>query len=95
MSFQKKSKSTSTTHFPAPTREEYFEFISNFTVLDVTEEVVDVFGRVRAYLRQKNELVENFDVLIAATCITHDLTVVTYNDKHFSRIPGLKTLVVR
>lgn len=27
MSFQKKSKSTSTTHFPAPTREEYFEFL--------------------------------------------------------------------
>jgi tRNA(fMet)-specific endonuclease VapC len=30
------------------------------------------------------------DLLIAATAITHDLTVVTHNVKHFADVPGLR-----
>jgi tRNA(fMet)-specific endonuclease VapC len=32
----------------------------------------------------------SFDRLIAAHALSHDLTVVTHNDKHFADVPGLK-----
>ena len=32
---------------------------------------------------------DNFDVLIAATAITHEFTLVTNNSKHFVRFEGL------
>jgi tRNA(fMet)-specific endonuclease VapC len=35
-------------------------------------------------------LIPDFDILIAATAIHHDLTLVTRNQKHLARIPGLK-----
>ena len=34
-------------------------------------------------------MIDDFDILIAATAIKHGLTVVTDNLKHFSRIDGL------
>jgi tRNA(fMet)-specific endonuclease VapC len=30
------------------------------------------------------------DLLIAATALEHDLTLVTRNQRHFARIPGLQ-----
>lgn len=41
-------------------------------------------------LRRNNKLVEFRDLFIAATALFHDLTLVTLNQKHFTRIPGLK-----
>lgn len=32
----------------------------------------------------------SFDRLIAAHALSHDLTVVTHNEKHFANVPGLK-----
>jgi tRNA(fMet)-specific endonuclease VapC len=32
----------------------------------------------------------SFDRLIAAHALSHDLTVVTHNEKHFADVPGLK-----
>lgn len=39
--------------------------------------------------RKKGELIEDADLLIAATCIVNDLVLITNNRKHFSRIEGL------
>ena len=64
-----------------------------FTSLDdiygVSLEIAQEFGKLRASLKQKGTIIEDLDLLIAATCITYDLTLVTDNKKHFSHAPGL------
>jgi tRNA(fMet)-specific endonuclease VapC len=49
----------------------------------------EVFGGVRADLRRQGKLIPDLDLLIAATALRHNLTVVN-RDEHFRRIPGLK-----
>ena len=34
-----------------------------------------------------------FDALIAATALEHDVTLYTFNRKHFGAVPGLKVIV--
>ena len=48
------------------------------------------FGRVRADLRRQGISVDNMDLLIGATALVYDLTVVTHNTRHFQQIPGLR-----
>jgi len=48
------------------------------------------FAEICAYLRRRGELISDFDILIGATAVFHDLTVLTYNTRHFTRIPDLK-----
>lgn len=76
---------------PKATHEAVDAFRSEFnvTILDVTEKIVMQYARIKALLSQRGALIEDFDLLIAATAIEHDLTLVTANKKHFSRIRGL------
>lgn len=43
-------------------------------------------------LRTRNQMIEFRDIFIAATCLVHDLPIVTLNKKHFKRIDDLKIL---
>lgn len=58
--------------------------------LELSNEILDVAARHYAILRKKGQLVEDADLFIAATCLVHGLVLVTNNEKHFSRIDGLK-----
>jgi tRNA(fMet)-specific endonuclease VapC len=40
-------------------------------------------------LKPKAKIMGGFDILIAATCLANDLTLLTNNFKHFERIEGL------
>lgn len=68
------------------------------TVLDAVEtvpvdkKVAEIFAAKRHELRKQRNLIDNMDLLIAATAIVHGLTLATRNKKHFSRIEGLKIL---
>ena len=33
--------------------------------------------------------IDDFDLLIGASALTHNMTLVTHNAKHFARIPNL------
>ena len=63
------------------------------TVLDISN-VFDEYAQIRCALkRQKKTLdkeIGNFDILIGATALHYDLTVVTDNVKHFESMPGVK-----
>jgi tRNA(fMet)-specific endonuclease VapC len=48
------------------------------------------FAQLRGQLRQTGQIIGDFDILIAATALHYDLTLMTHNRKHFSRIPLLK-----
>ena len=64
-------------------------FISDKALLPVTEDICRRFGRHRTDLRRHNQLIGDLDLLIAATCLHHELTLLTTNPRHFERIPDL------
>ncbi len=53
-------------------------------------EVSARFGAVKASLWQRGEVIEDFDIAIAAHALTDDALLVTSNTKHFRRIKGLR-----
>lgn len=54
-----------------------------------TEEVSDAFGRIKAMLAKRGELIEDLDLAIAAHAVAADAVLVTADRKHMPRIPGL------
>ena len=65
------------------------DFIAGITVLGVDPEMARVFGDLKALLHKQGMLIEDFDLVIAATALTHSLALVTNNVEHFRRIPRL------
>lgn len=59
-------------------------------VIPVGTDVGEIFGRLKAQLEFKGTRLDDFDLLIAACALTHNLTLVTNNETHFCRIEGLK-----
>jgi len=60
------------------------------SVLPLDADCAQEFGRLRAVLRPLGINVDNMDLLIAATAMAYDLTLVTKNTRHFEPIPGLR-----
>jgi tRNA(fMet)-specific endonuclease VapC len=76
---------------PAPTR----AAVQKLLMYEVTGIPLDVdcaeeFGRLRVDLRRRGLTVDNLDLLIAATALVYDLTLVTHNTRHFQNIPNLR-----
>lgn len=69
---------------------EIADLLSDMEVLEFGPADAENFGRVRGKLRQMGKTVSPLDLLIAATALTHDYTLVTHNVKHFEGIPGLR-----
>ena len=51
---------------------------------------MEIFARTRGELRRDGRLIPDLDLLIAATAIHHDLTLVTRNVRHIGRISALQ-----
>jgi len=66
------------------------EFLSGVVVLGVDEEICKQFGQLRGSLRRQGKLVGDFDLLIAASALRHNLTLLTNNRRHFQSIEGLR-----
>jgi len=58
-------------------------------VLPITEAVAVRASEIYGGLRRRGVVIGDADILIAATALENDLAVVTNNEAHFSRIPGL------
>jgi tRNA(fMet)-specific endonuclease VapC len=65
-------------------------FIGNHELLPVDEVVASRFAVVRSHLRRTGQIVSDVDVIVGATALVHDLTVLTFNRRHFSRVPELR-----
>jgi predicted nucleic acid-binding protein len=59
-------------------------------VLSLNPPILEEFARLRGELRAKGQLIGDLDLLIAATAVHHNLSLLTRNTRHFSRIPDLK-----
>ena len=51
--------------------------------------VLPVFAEKKAELRKQGMMIDDFDMLIGATALKHDMVLVTENVKHLSRVPGI------
>lgn len=71
---------------------QFFDGLSE--VYSIDTKISKLFGKIRAGLRQKGQTIDDIDILIAATCLAYDLTLVTANHKHFSRVHDLKLLAI-
>jgi tRNA(fMet)-specific endonuclease VapC len=77
-------------HDPAARLTEFRQFLAAFQVLPLTDRIMERFARTRAFLHRQGNLIPDFDLLIAATALEHDLTLITRNQRHFERIPDLE-----
>ena len=64
-------------------------FTRNVSILNVEPKVAREYARLSGELRRQGRLLFPPDLLIAATALTYNLTLVTYNRRHFTRVPGL------
>jgi tRNA(fMet)-specific endonuclease VapC len=65
------------------------DFVSGVAVLAVDADIARAFGEIKAQLRRQGNLIEDFDLLLAATALANDMTLVTNNTTHFDRVGGL------
>lgn len=66
------------------------DFLRGVTVLGLDEETSKIFGRERGRLRQSGQIIGDMDLMIAATALQYDLTLLSNNRRHFDRINGLR-----
>lgn len=65
------------------------QFLTDVSILEIDHHIAQRFGEIRAGLLDQGISVSSIDLFIGATALTHGLTVVTHNVRHFSKIPGL------
>jgi tRNA(fMet)-specific endonuclease VapC len=66
-------------------------FFENVTVLPFDQAAAEVFGQTANILLRAGTPIGQNDTMIASQALANTLTVVTHNQKHFSKIVGLKT----
>ncbi len=54
------------------------------------ERTCQIFGKERGRLRATGLMIGDCDLLIGATALRHDLTLLTNNRRHFERTEGLR-----
>jgi predicted nucleic acid-binding protein len=62
---------------------------SALTVLPFDEAAAEVYGPLRAQLESEGQRLAEPDMRIASIALSRDLTLVTGNVRHFTRVPGL------
>ena len=73
-------------------RSTWDEWVSPFEVIPCTPEVSWRHGRLDRYLRENGLLIAANDLWIAATALAFEIPVVTRDEKHFARVPGLNVI---
>ncbi|MDM8560983.1 type II toxin-antitoxin system VapC family toxin [Candidatus Parabeggiatoa sp. HSG14] len=65
------------------------KFLDHFQSLPFDDDVVEIYGELRAFLTKNGNLIGPNDLLIAAIALAHNVTLVTHNTREFSRVPNL------
>ena len=58
-------------------------------LVNFNAESAQLFGKIKADLKQQGNIILDADIMIAAITIVNKLILVTNNEKHFIRIPNL------
>jgi len=65
-------------------------FLFPFAILPFDSSATAFYAAAKDYLRRLGTPIGSFDLLIAATVLAHDATLVTNNTRKLARVPGLK-----
>lgn len=65
--------------------------LSIITVLPWSSEASDYFGKIKVELEHRGELIDDFDIAIAAIAMAHKCGVITGNLSRFRRIRNLES----
>lgn len=73
---------------PERNQETLNNFLSGIKVLPVFH-ALDLYAKEKARLRKLGTPVDDFDLLIGATAIAHEMILITNNVGHFSRLQNI------
>jgi predicted nucleic acid-binding protein len=59
-------------------------------IIALGRESAEIYAMLKADLEKAGLPLDDFDLILAACALSHDLVLVTNNVKHFQRIQGLK-----
>ena len=65
------------------------DFLEHVPIIQI-EKAIPLYAKEKARLIKIGMRVDDLDLLIGATALAHDLTMVTENVKHFQRMENLK-----
>lgn len=60
-----------------------------FPIIDINNGIIEIFGELKAKLEKNGNTIDDMDLLIASTAIYMNMSLVTNNKNHFSRISDL------
>jgi tRNA(fMet)-specific endonuclease VapC len=63
---------------------------NSLEIIPVSQDQVEIFGMLKVKLEKGGTPLDDFDLILAATALSHNLILVTNNERHFRRIEGLK-----
>lgn len=63
---------------------------TSFPILAPGPETTETFGRIKVRLESEGLRLDDLDLIIGTIALANNLILVSNNQKHFSRIPGLK-----
>jgi tRNA(fMet)-specific endonuclease VapC len=76
--------------YPDRNRTALLVFLVPLAILDFDQAAAAEYGRIRSLLESKKEPIGPMDLLLAAQAKSHDLVLVTNNEKEFRRVEGLR-----
>lgn len=65
------------------------DLLNRIIIYPIEATTAKIFAEIRRDLRSQGKLVGDIDILIAASCLEHKASLVTFNQKHFARIANL------
>jgi predicted nucleic acid-binding protein len=77
---------------PVGNEEDLRDFLCGVAVIGIDEATCRIFGQERGRLRVARKLIGDFDLLIGATAVRHDVVLLSGNRRHFEAIEGLKLI---
>jgi tRNA(fMet)-specific endonuclease VapC len=69
--------------------EEVQKLISGLKLLHITPLSAEIFGKIYSLLKQRGELIGEYDLIIASVALANSHPVVTRNIDHFNKVQGL------
>jgi predicted nucleic acid-binding protein len=76
---------------PAESERRVRLLLRDVTVLPVDSSIAWTYGRLRTHIAlSDNRVIDDLDLIMAATAIVHDLTLLTRNERWFELVPGLR-----
>ncbi|MDL2229266.1 type II toxin-antitoxin system VapC family toxin [Treponema sp. OttesenSCG-928-L16] len=61
-----------------------------FPIVPIDLPIIEIFSELKSKYDKRGIVIDDFDLLIASTALTHNQILVTNNEKHFNKIKELR-----